>query len=122
MIINTTPVCLATVKDGIAVTRAEEGSCIYVLTKTGILTLDTKGKEVLPERKYDFTDATDFAADYTGTFFVAFNGDDKQKISVISNNPSSLALSRDIVIESDLVDPAPLSDDDVVQIYRQSYR
>lgn len=109
MIINTTPVCLATVKDGIAVTRAEEGSCIYVLTKTGILTLDTKGKEVLPERKYDFTDATDFAADYTGTFFVAFNGDDKQKISVISNNPSSLALSRDIVIESDLVDPAPLS-------------
>lgn len=96
---------ICSVADGIAVTCAQDGKYLYVLTAAGIYTLDALGNRVIPFRPYDFADATDIAVDYAGNIFVSFGETDK--IARFSNNPSELTLENEFPLISDLYSASP---------------
>lgn len=98
-------IVLTSVENGIAVTCAQDGKYLYVLTASGIYTFDAQGNEVIPFRAYDFTGATDIAVDYAGNIFVSFG--ETNKIARFSNNPSGLTLEKEFPLLSDLYSPSP---------------
>lgn len=71
---STTPVRVIDIADGIALSTAR-GDVLYALTERGIRTLSTANGapvDLIPFRDYDFSGATDIAADYAGTLFVSY--------------------------------------------------
>lgn len=98
---------VATLSEAVAMTNAEDSGIIYVMSRTGIYTLTSDGKEKLPFRACDFSAATDIAVDYAGNLYAVYPESDK--IVSYKNMPSSVTEDTVTNLDSDILSPAPVS-------------
>ncbi len=72
------------VENGKRIATAKNGTNVYVLTADSVLCIDRNGRKLFDVANADFSEAVDFAIDYTGKAYVAF----KDKIVTYYANQS----------------------------------
>ncbi len=72
------------VENGKRIATAKNGTNVYVLTADSVLGIDRNGRKLFDVANADFSEAVDFAIDYTGKAYVAF----KDKIVTYYANQS----------------------------------
>lgn len=102
------PVKVMDAEGGIAVSAARN-DVLYLMTSGGVYTLSAAGvsvSQLIPFRTYDFSAATDIAADYAGTLFVSFSDG---RIISLSNGISGLGETASYELAHPLYTASPVA-------------